>query len=103
MGLERVFQQPVSSNEIEVKVLTLDQEPVSVKLDRNDSLAVAKVKLIQFSSFFFILLKKVKIESTFRSKNLISIPPAQQRIIFCGQILTPETLQIKNIPNVADG
>ena len=42
MGLERVFQQPVS-NEITVKVLTLDQEPVSVKLDRNDSLAVAKV------------------------------------------------------------
>ena len=48
MGLERVFQQPVSSNEIEVKVLTLDQEPVSVKLDRNDSLAVAKVILFQF-------------------------------------------------------
>ena len=44
MGLERVFQQPVpSSNEITVKVLTLDQEPVAVKLDRNDSLAMAKV------------------------------------------------------------
>ena len=40
MGLERVFQQ---TSEITVKVLTLDQEPVSVKLDRNDTLAVAKV------------------------------------------------------------
>ena len=101
MGLERVFQQPVS-NEITVKVLTLDQEPVSVKLDRNDSLAVAKVIFYRILKFIKIN-QKVKIESTFRSKNLISIPPAQQRIIFCGQILTPETLQIKNIQNVADG
>jgi len=40
---------------------------------------------------------KGKIEETFRSKNLTSIPPAQQRVIFCGQILTPETLKVKEI------
>ena len=44
-----------------------------------------------------------KIEETFRSKNLTSIPPAQQRVIFCGQILTPETLKVKEIQNIADG
>ena len=44
MGLERVFQQPVAlPSGITVKVLTLDQEPISVKLDINDTLAVAKV------------------------------------------------------------
>ena len=46
---------------------------------------------------------KGKIEETFRSKNLTSIPPAQQRVIFCGQILTPETLKVKEIQNIADG
>ena len=44
MGLERVFQQPIAlPSGITVKVLTLDQEPISVKLDMNDTLAVAKV------------------------------------------------------------
>jgi len=96
MGLERAFQSPpppkitpitVNLNEITVKILTLDQEPVTVKLDTNDTLSVVKSK----------------IEETFRSKNLTSIPPAQQRVIFCGQILTPETLKVKEIQNIADG
>ena len=49
------------------------------------------------------MMIKGKIEETFRSKNLTSIPPAQQRVIFCGQILTPETLKVKEIQNIADG
>ena len=49
------------------------------------------------------MIIKGKIEETFRSKNLTSIPPAQQRVIFCGQILTPETLKVKEIQNIADG
>ena len=52
MGLERAFQSPpppkitpitVNLNEITVKILTLDQEPVTVKLDKNDTLSVVKV------------------------------------------------------------
>ena len=54
MGLERVFQQPVAPSGITVKVLTLDQEPISVKLDINDTLAVAKV-----SCPFLILIASV--------------------------------------------
>ena len=111
MGLERAFQSPpppkitpitVNLNEITVKILTLDQEPVTVKLDKNDTLSVVKVSTTckQIKQLKMI---KGKIEETFRSKNLTSIPPAQQRVIFCGQILTPETLKVKEIQNIADG
>ena len=53
MGLERAFQSPppppkinpitVNLNELTVKILTLDQEPVTVSLDKNDTLAIVKV------------------------------------------------------------
>ena len=56
MGLERVFQQPVAlPSGITVKVLTLDQEPISVKLDINDTLAVVKVSCLSHTDSLFRL------------------------------------------------
>ena len=80
MGLERVFQQPVS-NEITVKVLTLDQEPVSVKLDRNDSLAVAKVNLLHFLNLSKLIKGENRIDISLKKPNQYTAGAAEDHFL----------------------